>query len=252
MLPEQITPPAPSISRKIAKVFLYALGALAGLIIIVFLIFFVYYLWQFKFATPEELYQLDEQYRPKFTQIQTEEEENLTTITNYQQYIYPANPKMGEDNAPVKIIAFVDFQCPFCREDQALIKKILSRYQPVTQFIIKQLPFGSIHPEAPGAALASLCAEEQNKFWPFYDALFESPKLDRESLIALARGQGIDTESFTTCLENQTYKTEIDRDMLDAIKIGVRGTPTYLINNDVIEGATSEENWNQLIIKNLK
>lgn len=168
------------------------------------------------------------------------------------QLIRSKNPTLGSRTAPVTIIAFIDFECPFCQESYATFKQVMEKYEGITQIIFKHFPITSIHPNSRLAALAADCAHAQGKFWPYYDTLFQKKTLDLDSLLQHAKSVSLEEKTFTTCLEKEAGSGTIDQDLADGASIGVRGTPTYVVNNQKIEGAIDLETWDRIILQALE
>ena len=146
-------------------------------------------------------------------------------------------PSKGPESAPVTIVKFEDFQCPFCKEFQPTVKELLSRYNGKIRLVHKDLPLDSIHPHARRAAEAARCADEQGKFWNYHDILYANhPKASEENLKNLAKEVGLDVNAFDRCLSSGKYKTAVQRDLIDGTKLGVTGTPTFFINGREISG----------------
>ena len=166
------------------------------------------------------------------------------------------NPPLGNPNAPVKIIEFSDFQCPFCKKFHfESLNKIKEEYVDKGLVVIYYRDFAFLGPESVQASLASKCSREQNKYWEYVDILFENQSgenlgvFNKENLIKFAEKLNMDKEKFEKCLNEGKYINEIQEDIKEAQKIGVRGTPYIIINNDVIEGAYPYEYIKQVIEK---
>lgn len=235
---------------KFWKIFLSILGTIIGGITIIFIGFFIYYSWQFKFGNTEEIKQLTEEFEDKFSIIS--EESAPTLVENQDEYIRSHNPIQGAIEPQITIISFIDFECPYCQEQYPILKRVIEKYNPVVRLVFKQLPLTAIHPHSYNAAIASTCAQEQDKFWEYHDNLFENIVLDDSGLRTAAQNIGLNTELFDKCFNGQIYRKYIIQDNEDAITIGVRGTPTHLINNEIIEGVPTLEEWDTLILKYLK
>ena len=201
-----------------------------------------YYLWQLKFGDAESL---TKQFTPVGDFLPPAERPIPSDPT---KLIRAHNPTQGGTDAPITIISFIDFECPFCRQEYTIFKKVLEKYGGAVNFVFKHTPITATHPEALGAHLAAACAHEQNQFWPYYDLLFEKQKLDRASLLDYTVKLGINNKQFTDCFETEKYLTEIEADLKDAQAIGLRGTPTHLVNGLKIEGVSSETQWNKMIL----
>ncbi|MBI2667714.1 DsbA family protein [Candidatus Woesearchaeota archaeon] len=167
-----------------------------------------------------------------------------------------ANDKVkGDLNAPVTIIEYSDFECPFCKrfflETLPLIKKQYIDTGKV-KFVYKHFPLSSIHFNAQLAAEASECANEQNKFWEYHDLLFEnSPNLRESDLVRYASQINLDMDKFKGCLKSGRYKGIIGEELREGSKNGVTGTPGFLINGKLISGAQPFNVFKQAIESNL-
>jgi len=164
------------------------------------------------------------------------------------------DPFIGSNNASVIIIAFSDYECPFCKKGEAIIKDILAKYPDDVIYVFKDSPLTTNHPNAYNSALAAECAKEQNKYWEYHDYLFEhSDQLEIRYLKEYAVLLGLDSARFNDCLDNQRYKSEVEQDMRTAELIGVTGTPTFFIRNirvaDAVRiiGAQPEEEFIKVI-----
>jgi protein-disulfide isomerase len=138
----------------------------------------------------------------------------------------------GSADAPVTVVEFTDYQCPFCRRFQAESWPALEHNYVGTgrvRFIVRDLPL-SIHSSARPAAEAAHCAGEQGRFWPMHEALLaRDMKLDEASLAGKARALGLDVPRFRQCLSSNKYAAAIERNAAQAAALGVRGTPTFII-----------------------
>ena len=146
-------------------------------------------------------------------------------------------PSKGPEYAPVTIVKFEDFQCPFCKQFQPTVAELLSRYNGKIRLVHKDLPLDNIHPQARRAAEAARCADEQGKFWSYHDILYANyPKVSEESLKNLAKEAGLDVNAFNRCLSSDKFKAAVQQDLIDGAKLGVTGTPTFFINGREISG----------------
>src|SRR5919198_1332167 len=122
-------------------------------------------------------------------------------------------PALGPANAPVTIVEFSDFQCPYCRQAQGTLKQLMAAYEGKIKLVYRDFPLRNIHPQAQKAAEAAQCAAEQQKFWPYHDKLFASSSLQMDELKKFAQELDLSLEQFTTCLDSSKYASEIDTDM---------------------------------------
>ena len=140
---------------------------------------------------------------------------------------------LGQENAPVTMVEFADYQCPFCRrfetESFAQLKKDYIDTGKV-RFVSRDLPL-EFHPNAPAAANAARCAGEQHKFWEMHDAIMmdSANDLGPDAILKYAQKVNLDIPSFKTCLDQKKYVAEIKKDTADAGQLGISGTPSFVI-----------------------
>lgn len=153
------------------------------------------------------------------------------------------DPALGPEDAPVTIVEFSDFECPFCARFANNTAPVLRRqYGDRIRWIFVNNPLQSIHPRAYDAGLAGECAAEQGKFWEFYDAVFTGRHgLSNSDLMAIGREVGVDMERYRTCFENAEYAEEMAEDIKEGQKFYILGTPTFFINGHRLEGAQPPE-----------
>ena len=149
----------------------------------------------------------------------------------------------GKQDAPVTMVEYSDFQCPFCeRFFKDTLPQLQKQYIDTgkVKFIYKQFPVESVHPNSPAASLASECANEQGKFWPFHDALFAN-RTQWENLNGnqttqifkkYADGLNLDSTKFNSCLDSKKYQDKVTKESQEALTNSVSGTPTFYIGND--------------------
>ena len=159
----------------------------------------------------------------------------------------------GDPKAPVTMVEFSDFQCPFCRKSAATMKDLLAKYNGRVKLAFRDFPMRMLHAQAQTAAEASRCAGEQGKFWEYHDALFatEQPKLDEAGLTAAARSVGLEQKSFGVCLASGKFKAQIEQDVQDGISFGVAGTPGIFINGVFVSGAQPQVEFEKIIDREL-
>jgi protein-disulfide isomerase len=162
-----------------------------------------------------------------------------------KSYVEPARtlietrgrPSKGAADAPVTIVEFADFQCPFCGALVRTLQQIQTAYKGKVRIVYLQFPLVNVHPDAQKAAEASLCAHEQNKFWELHDAMFaDQTKISVRDLKHKAAQLSLDTEAFNSCLDSGKYLREIGADVAEAVKAGVDGTPAMFINGRFLGG----------------
>jgi len=155
------------------------------------------------------------------------------------------DPVKGDPNAPITMIEFSDFQCPFCGKFFSTTLPLIEKNYIETgkvKFVYRDFPIPSIHPNAVPAALAAECADDQGKFWEYHDKLFEKQRqwesLDAQNGIRtfeqFAEELDLDSDTFNTCLESTKYLAEVQNDLDDGLSYGVTGTPGFIIGNEKI------------------
>lgn len=170
-----------------------------------------------------------------------------------RQQVAAANgPVKGPANAPIEVIEFSDFQCPFCQRANPTVEQVLSTYGDRIRFVYRHYPLPS-HPNARPAAEASQCAAEQGKFWPYHDKLFANPsKLGDADLKQQAAELGMDAAKFNACVDSHKYAAQIAADMKDGEAAGVNGTPAFFINGRLISGAQPFSEFKRVIDEELE
>src|SRR6266481_1411738 len=153
----------------------------------------------------------------------------------------------GNPKAPVMIVEFSDYQCPYCHSVEPTVKEVLAKYGDKVSFSYRDFPLTAIHSQAMIAAEASRCALEQGKFWEYHDQLFTASKLEKDDLIEYARNLKLDDKQFESCLTSEKYKVDIDKDTEAGRKSGVNGTPGFFINGVFLSGAQGQDAFTRVI-----
>lgn len=160
-------------------------------------------------------------------------------------YIY------GSEDAPITIVEFSDFQCPYCSSFHPTLKQIVDEYPDQVRWVYKHFPLSSIHPMAQSAAEASECAGEEggnDAFWNFADALYDNQQnLSRDTYVSIATDLGLDVKDFTECIDDRDFQEKVQSDYQRGVAAGVRGTPGSFINGQSVSGAVPYENLKQII-----
>jgi protein-disulfide isomerase len=147
-------------------------------------------------------------------------------------------PVRGSAEAPVTLVEFSDFHCPFCKRVQATLTQLLERYPGKVKLVYRDFPIDSLHPEARRAAEAARCAQDQGKFWEYHDLLFtQAPKAAPEDLQRYAEQSGLDVAAFERCLSDNVHRAAVQRDIDEGTRLGVTGTPAFFINGRPLSGA---------------
>jgi protein-disulfide isomerase len=174
-----------------------------------------------------------------------------------QQYSFPGDwlakgPSKGPAGAPVTVVEFFDYHCPFCQKGAQITDQILEKYQDKVRVVSKQLPL-PMHPNAAKASEALLCAHEQGKFWELRKEFFGPSwgKREVQDMKAAARNAGLDAKRFDACLDGSKMKETVEGDVAVIRQIGQTGTPTFFINGSPVVGARPIENFQQVIDEKL-
>lgn len=155
-------------------------------------------------------------------------------------------PSKGPRGAPVTIVEFSDFQCPYCKQAAVSLKGLIQNYGSDVRWVFKQMPL-PIHADAFKAAQASVCASEQGKFWEYHDILFNSSDLSELAINKYASNLGLKPDEFKACLASDASAAIVRRDMQQAARADVQGTPTFFVNGRLIRGMKSLEDFRSVI-----
>jgi len=161
-------------------------------------------------------------------------------------------PFLGPKNAPVTIVEYSDFQCPFCSKAHPTITRVLKEYKGKVKLIFKHLPL-DFHPEALPAAKATVAAGNQGKFFEFHDELFENQrKLGKGFYLEVAKKLKLNVSKFKTDMNSAETLKVIEEDKKEASKMGISGTPGFIINGVALKGAYPFEQFKTIIDRHLK
>ncbi|HSO09680.1 MAG TPA: thioredoxin domain-containing protein [Desulfoprunum sp.] len=149
------------------------------------------------------------------------------------------SPVKGDAAAPVSIVLFTDFQCPYCIKLNPLLDQIYEKNKGKVKIIFKNMPL-QFHQMAEPAALAALAAGEQGKFWEFHDKIFAAPQLNPAVMTKIAQDLGLDMTRFESDRTSPMLRQKLGKDMSDAQKAGVTGTPTIYINGRKLKQRSPE------------
>jgi protein-disulfide isomerase len=195
-----------------------------------------------------------EQARQLFKKLETGDEYALDTaqvgipVGKYLELpeIGEKDIKMGSEDAPVRVVEFTDFQCPFCKTFHETLQNELKAYGDKVLYVFKQYPISSIHPQAEAASLASECANEQGKFTEYADTLFSKQDewgktTGSQKFKDYARTLKLDTKKFNACVDEKKYQDKVTANMEEGKKFGISGTPGTFVNGTFLNGAISKE-----------
>jgi protein-disulfide isomerase len=176
------------------------------------------------------------------------EEPASTRVQVNSQRAFTRGPK----DAPVTIIEFSDFQCPFCKALLPVMNELMGKYPGKLQWVFMDFPIPSLHPTAPKAHEAARCAGEQGKFWEYHDLLFDrAPRHSDEELKQYAREIKLTSATFSECLASGKYQADVARDVEEGTRLGVAGTPSLFINGRLLDGGNPMSELPTLIEREL-
>lgn len=161
--------------------------------------------------------------------------------------VLPSDPTRGPATAPVTLVEFSDFQCPYCSRVQATMQQLKQSYGERLRIVFKQLPL-AMHQHAVMAAEASLCAGQQARFWEMHEWLFANQqRIVPEGIKAAAVDLKLDQEAFSKCLDEKRFAGKVQEDLKLAESLGINGTPAFLVNGRFLEGAQPFEAFQEVI-----
>jgi len=169
------------------------------------------------------------------------------------QLTFPADaPMLGPPGAPVTLVEFLDYQCPYCHRVQGVVDHVLQQYPGKVRFVHRDFPLDSIHSQAMNAARAARCAGDQGKFWQYHRKLLAEPGHENADLRNRAVALGLDESRFATCLASTRHDAAIEQATAQGRELGVSGTPTFFINGRRLVGIRSPEDFSKVIEEELK
>ena len=160
-------------------------------------------------------------------------------------------PIRGPQVAPVTIVEYSDFHCPYCRRVQPTLLQLLAKYPTQVRLIYKHLPLDNLHPQARRFAEASWCAANQNRFWQFHDAVYAAVNAPATPLSTFAGKAGLDVAQFESCVASGKAAPIVQSQADEGARHGVNGTPGFFINGRPISGAVPYETFVRLIDEEL-
>lgn len=159
----------------------------------------------------------------------------------------------GPKDAPVTIVEFSDFQCPFCSRIVGTLKEVVGLYPKQVRLAFRDFPIAGLHPKAQKAAEAARCAGEQGKFWEYHDLLFGSQaQATSADFKRFAEQLKLDANSFVTCLDSGKHAAAVASDVQEGTRLGIDGTPTFFINGRRVVGALPLEAFQRIIDRELR
>ena len=163
-------------------------------------------------------------------------------------------PVRGTATAPVTVVEYSDFHCPFCRRVQPTLTALLEKYPGQVRLVYKHLPLDGLHPQARRVSEAAWCAGQQDKFWQFHDAVYADGGTDSSdaTLTRYAGTAGLDAARFTACLSSPEPKAAIQRDVAEGEALGLNSTPGFFVNGREVRGAQPLEAFIAIVDEELR
>ena len=171
-----------------------------------------------------------------------------TPVVTFNEADFKGRPTQGPSNAPITLLEFSDFHCPFCKRGGASVDQLMSAYPGKIRRVWRHFPL-AMHPGADRTHEASECAHEQGKFWEYHDKLFETqggPR-DDNALTDLAKQTGLSEKKFKNCLTSGKHKGLVQQEVAKGSQVGVQGTPMFFLNGQEVAGAYPFEHFQQMV-----
>jgi formate-nitrite transporter family protein len=144
---------------------------------------------------------------------------------------------LGSASAPVSVVEYGDYECPYCRGAFRDVHRLLDRFPDTVRFVFRNFPIPQLHPHAEHAAEAAEAAAAQGKFWDMYELLLRpSSHLDMDSLVSYAERIDLDTGRFISEVTGNVYEARIERDLREGVRNGVNATPKFYVDGARIDG----------------
>lgn len=158
---------------------------------------------------------------------------------------------LGPADAAVTVVEYSDYECPYCRQAQSVLKQIITAFDQKIRVVFKHLPL-QIHKNAFPAAQAAFCASQQGMFWQYHDALFSGDSITPTYLNRIAANLGLNLSRFNECIDSEAARTAVRLDVHEANQLGINSTPAFIINGKLVRGAISFEEFKAIVERELK
>jgi protein-disulfide isomerase len=161
------------------------------------------------------------------------------------------SPALGPEGAPVTLVEFADFQCPYCARATKILDQLRDRYGDQLRIVFKHFPL-EIHPKAPAAHVAAEAAHRQGKFWEMHDLIFANQReMSEDRYLAYAGALGLDIEQFQEDRRSLDVRKRVLEDAEQAVELGILGTPAFVINGRIVSGAQPLDAFQKVIDEEL-
>lgn len=186
-------------------------------------------------------------------EVFSKQKQRLAELANPYQPTFEGNrPVRGPASAPITIVEYADFECPFCAHAHHTVQQILKRYDGQVRFLYKHNPIDQIHPKADPTArwFEAIAKQSHEKAWAFHDRLYETPDLVKQgetAIDSLVASLGLDAEQVRCDFNSEEITAQVQRDRKEAMSFGFQGTPAFLINGVSLRGAYPLDEFVQVI-----
>jgi protein-disulfide isomerase len=197
--------------------------------------------------------QADTQARRKYLDGLRAKYHAVISLAPLREQIDPSGPARGPPDAPVTIVEFSDFECPFCGRFTPVLRQLMAAYPTQVRIVYRYFPIASLHPHAQKAAEAAVCADRQGKFWPMHDTLFaEQGALELDALKDKAARLSLDAAQFDSCLDGGAAAAVVAADIAAGQQLGIDATPGSFVNGRFVNGAATLEEMTRLVEDELR
>lgn len=186
----------------------------------------------------------------QYEQQRQKQQSFLQEMKANPQRIIGESPKTGASEQKIVLLEFSDFQCPYCAQVHQNLKQFMSNHQREVTLVYKHFPLIAIHPEALPAAKAAWAAGQQGQFWQYQDALFtQQDNLSEDFYVATAKNLNLDLEKFNQDRNGNAASLAIQQDMVMAQKLGIGGTPFFVMNGEAFSGAVQVSDMEKVLAR---
>lgn len=172
-------------------------------------------------------------------------------MANYYELSKPVSENdhlQGNKNAPIILVEYGDYQCPYCGQAYSIIKQLQEDFGNHLGFVFRNFPLSQIHEHALHAAEAAEIASDEGKFWEMHDSLYENQEyLNDSALVERAKNLGLNVDGFIEDLQNDAKEEVIKEDFMSGVESGVNGTPSLFINGEKYDGSWDYESFKQVL-----
>ncbi len=171
------------------------------------------------------------------------------TKADLDRLVDPSAPALGSLGAPVTIVEFLDYGCPFCRASFEPVREMVTAHPDDVRLVIRDFPVEELHPGAVAAAIGARCAQEQGKFWAFHDKLYlmDRREFSDSDLALAAQTSGLNVDEWNDCKGSEAVLAKVRNDVAAGLSAGVAGTPTFFFNGVRIQGALDRDTLKLLV-----